>query len=133
VANSIRKSIKNVRVDDELYEDVTKIAETDHTTVVDIVDRALRMYRDMHYMENKSYVIPQEIIKTVRAELSLSDTRSANRINKLLSDIAINLYIVNHVIAAGLNFDAGQLDQLRAQAVEHLQDGQRVFQLSDFV
>lgn len=134
MANSTKKNRTNrgLLIEDELYEDIGKIAEDQNTYIVEIVDRALRMYRDAHYMETKSYVIPQEILKTVRAELDLNDQRSSNRILKLMSDMAINAYISNKIIAENLNVNDGQLEALRVEAVESIQDAQRVLQLGDF-
>lgn len=121
-----------VRIDEGLNNDISSIALEKGTTVNACITEALMMYRDAQYMEGKASVISDEILKAIQSEMQLSEQRMANRQNKLLSEMAISLFINSKALASKLGYDASDLERFRVEAVEVLKNGQTVYNLSDF-
>ena len=121
-----------VRMDEALSSDISAIAEERGTSVNNVIVEALMMYRDAKYMDGKASVLSDEILKAIRSEMQLSEQRMANRQNKLLSEIAISLFINSKALASKLGYDASDLERFRVEAVEVLKNGQTVYNLSDF-
>ena len=124
---------KTLRLEQVLNEDLTAIAEENNTSVNQIINEALKMYRDSHYLKGKASVIPEEIQAAVRAEMELISTRDMNKIRTILSSLAINVHVIQRVLAGELELSASDLVQYRQEAVEILQENNRVFDLKEFI
>ena len=66
--------------------------------------------------EESSRFLPSALVAALRSTVQGSE----NRIARLLFKLTVEISMMMHVLAAGLEIDASQLDQLRWQCVQEV-------------
>ncbi|MCL1830055.1 MAG: hypothetical protein FWG21_01340 [Oscillospiraceae bacterium] len=122
-----------LRAEEDLYEDIKRIAEDRGAPINQIMNEALKMYRDSTYLDKKSSVIPSEIKQAIRAEMELVSNRDMNKVRQILSAMAINEHVLQRVIAEELEVSHALLLQYRQEVVELLRESNRVFDLREII
>lgn len=129
-----RKTIKKTwDVDASAYSSIETIADQENCTVTQIVNEALRYYADRHYLENNATMLSSDILEAMKSTVSLLERRLDNRSNQLLSSMAIQLFIINKVLADSLDLSGDALEQYRVQAVEFLKGNNRLLDLREVI
>jgi len=124
---------RSIRIDENLYNDIARIAEERGANSTLIIKEALKMYRDKHYLEQKASVISREVQEAIKAEMELISSRDMNKVRSILSAMAINVHVLQRVIAEELNVNGIDLVNYRQEAIEVLREHNRVFDLREFV
>jgi hypothetical protein len=120
-------------VSDELYDDIRGIADKRSASINYIMVEALKLYRDYQFAENKSLIITDEVKRAIRAEMEYISSKDMNRVRSLLSSMAINMHVLQRVVAEELDLSPVDLIKFRTEAVENLKAGNRVFDLKEFI
>lgn len=129
-----KKTIKKTwDVDAAAYISIETIASQESCTVTQIVNEALRYYADRHYLENNATMLSSDILEAMKSTVSLLERRLDNRSNQLLSSMAIQLFIVNRVLADSLDLSGDALEQYRKEAVEFLKNNNRLLELREVI
>ena len=129
-----RKTVKKTwDVDASAYSSIETIADQENCTVTQIVNEALRYYADRHYLENNATMLSSDILEAMKSTVSLLERRLDNRSNQLLSSMAIQLFIINRVLADSLDLSGDALEQYRVQAVEFLKGNNRLLDLREVI
>ena len=129
-----RKTVKKTwDVDASAYSSIETIADQENCTVTQIVNEALRYYADRHYLENNATMLSSDILEAMKSTVSLLERRLDNRTNQLLSSMAIQLFIINKVLADSLDLSGDALEQYRVQAVEFLKGNNRLLDLREVI
>lgn len=122
-----------IRVEDEIIDDITKLAEEQNTSLNNTIIEALKLYRDKKYMQEKASIINSEILEMIDGQRKLLSTTINNKTNKLLSELAIQSAIQNQILCAELDVNPVQLDEYRKSAIEFLQIQNRILRLDEMV
>lgn len=129
-----RKTVKKTwDVDASAYSSIETIADQENCTVTQIVNEALRYYADRHYLENNATMLSSDILEAMKSTVSLLERRLDNRSNQLLSSMAIQLFIINKVLADSLDLSGDALEQYRKEAVEFLKNNNRLLELREVI
>ena len=120
---------KTYNLDARLVKDVEAIAQAQATSNTAVIEKAIRLYRDYIYLEEKATFLPEQIQKTFRSELAMLEQRQNVKINKLLSELAIQEGIIAQILANELDVDLEMMPVYRRRAVEALRASNRVFRL----
>ena len=128
--NSVKKTWD---IDCSTYAMIEQIASERNCSVTAIVNEAFRYYNDRYYLENKATMLPNDILEAMRSTVALLEHRLDNRANQLLSSMAIQLFIVNKLLADNLEISADGLELYRQQAVEFLKTNNRLLNLKDVI
>ena len=120
---------KTYNLDARLVKDVEAIAQAQATSNTAVIEKAIRLYRDYMYLEEKATFLPEQIQKTFRSELAMLEQRQNVKINKLLSELAIQEGIIAQILANELEVDLEMMPVYRRRAVEALRASNRVFRL----
>ena len=120
-------------VDADAYAILEAIAKSSGRKMTQVVNEALRYYADRYYLEHKATMLPTEIIDAMNSTVSLLERRLDNRSNQLLSNMAVQLFIVNRVLADSLDISAEALEQYRSQAAEFIKANNRLLELREVV
>lgn len=128
-----KNSQKTWDVDASAYSSIETIADQENCTVTQIVNEALRYYADRHYLENNATMLSSDILEAMKSTVSLLERRLDNRSNQLLSSMAIQLFIINKVLADSLDLSGDALEQYRVQAVEFLKGNNRLLDLREVI
>lgn len=123
----------HVTADDSLMSDIRKIAEDDGKSQKKIINEALSYYRDMYYCKNKATFLNENIVHIIEAMNEEMEDRINNKSNQLLSEMAIQLCIVQQILADNLEVDGEQAATFRKKAVEFLKMNQRVFYMRELI
>lgn len=121
------------RIDPDALSQIEKIAQEDNTTTTAVVNAALKYYADRYYLENKATMLPTEILNAMRSTVDLMEHRINNKSNQLLSSMAIQLYIIDRVIADNLGLTPDTLEAYRVEAVEYLRTNNRLLHLTEML
>ena len=120
---------KTYNLDARLVKDVEAIAQAQATSNTAVIEKAIRLYRDYIYLEEKATFLPEQIQKTFRSELAMLEQRQNVKINKLLSELAIQEGIIAQILANESEVDLEMMPVYRRRAVEALRASNRVFRL----
>ena len=120
---------KTYNLDARLVKDVEAIAQAQATSNTAVIEKAIRLYRDYIYLEEKATFLPEQIQKTFRSELAMLEQRQNVKINKLLSELAIQEGIIAQILANELEVDLEMIPVYRRRAVDALRASNRVFRL----
>lgn len=120
-------------VDADAYAILEAIAKSSGRKMTQVVNEALRYYADRYYLEHKATMLPTEIIDAMNSAVSLLERRLDNRANQLLSSMAVQLFIVNRVLADSLDIAPAALETYRAQAAEFIKANNRLLELREVI
>ncbi|HJB21483.1 MAG TPA: hypothetical protein H9773_07230 [Candidatus Fournierella merdavium] len=120
-------------VDADAFASLEAIAQDESRTMTQVVNEALRYYADRYYLEHKATMLPAEIIDAMNSAVSLLERRLDNRANQLLSSMAVQLFIVNRVLADSLDIAPAALETYRAQAAEFIKANNRLLELREVI
>lgn len=124
------KSIR-LRISETLLKDLDGIAEDSGKSRNDVILNACKMYRDYTYMETKASLLPEHILRSMQATITGLEERLNNKSNQLLSTMAIEIYIIEHILAAELEIEADDIISYRRDAVEVMKRNNRIFRMDE--
>ena len=122
---------RTIRMNDDLAADVSRIAKENNQSENSVVEDALKFYRDYVYMKGKATIISDEILRVQKAGLDLLEQRVNHKTNQVLSELAIQVCILEQIIAGSLQVDPLLLPDYRRRAMEFLRTNNRVFRLDE--
>lgn len=124
---------KHLRVDEELFTDIQKIAQELNTNDNQAIILALKHYRDHYYMQNKASILNEQILGIIQGSLKVCENNINNKTNKVLSELAIQTAVQNMIMAHGLEISQSQLHTFRLRALDFLKENNRVLRLDEVV
>ena len=120
-------------VDTDACTSLEEIARNENRTMTQVINEALRYYADRYYLEHKATMLPNEIMEAMQSTVNMLERRLDNRSSQLLSSMAVQLFIVNRVLADSLDISAEALEQYRSQAAEFIKGNNRLLELREVV
>lgn len=120
-----------LRIPDELYSDISHIADESKTSLNLTIEKAIKFYRDSLYMTNKACFVNEEILNIMQAKNDLLEVHLNAKTNQVLSSLAIQVAIQNQILAHSLEIDNLHLDNFRKNAIDFLKTNNRVFRLDE--
>lgn len=124
---------KTYRIDEKLVADIQNIADQNNMTDNAAVEAALKFYRDYIYMKDKATIINNEILKVNKSGLELLEQKINHKTNQVISELAVQVCILEQVIAGSLQVDPLLVPEYRRKAVEFLRTNNRVFRLDEII
>ena len=122
---------KTYRIDETLAGDVSAIAAESAKSENQVVEEALKLYRDYYYMQAKASFINEELVHILQASYRMAENSINQKTNRVLSELAIQTAIQNHILAASLDVDKVDLNNYRLRAVDFLKQNNRVLRLDE--
>ncbi len=98
-----------------------------------IVEDALRLYFDKVYMEEKATVINDELLQAVKGVAQLSEAKINAKTNQVLSSLAIEVGVMNQILAQSLQVSPLAVEQYRKNVVEFLRANNRVLRMDEVI
>lgn len=120
-----------LRADEDLINDIKKLAEEQNTSLNNTIIDALKFYRDKKYMTEKATILNREILDIIDGQRKLLSITINNKTNKLLSELAIQSAIQNQILCDELDVNSVRLDEYRKSAIEFLQIQNRILRLDE--
>lgn len=122
-----------IRIDEKLFDDIGKIAEEENQSLTFCMQQALKLYRDYYYIENKASFIFESLQELIKANTDYAIQRINNKTNQVLSEVAIQSFVQNEIIANELDVSPTALRNYRSNATDFLKSNNRVFRLDELV
>lgn len=122
---------RSIRIEDGLSEDIKQWAKAENTSESDIINRALRLYRDYCYMQDKATVINQDVLNVARSMANMAERNINYKTNKYLSELAVQQAMLNLIIAKSLDFSREDLEVFRLKALDTIKETPRVLRLDE--
>lgn len=98
-----------------------------------IVEEALQLYFDKVYMEEKATVINDELLQAVKGVAQLSEAKINAKTNQVLSSLAIEVGVMNQILAQSLQVSPLAVEQYRKNVVEFLRANNRVLRMDEVI
>ena len=124
---------RTIRVDDKLLTAVDALAAERGCSANQVIEEALKLYRDLDFTQNNATFLNEAVLRVIQAGQERLKEDINRKTNQLLSELAIQVCILNQVIGLNLQIPAGQMDSYRIAAVEHLKTKQRILRLDEVV
>ena len=122
---------KLLRYSDELAEDVKSIASELRQSENQVIETAIKFYRDYHYMNRKACFINEQILQVIQASFRMAENTINQKTNKLISELSIQSAIQNMIIAGSLEVSQKDLHTYRLRALDFLRESQRIFRMDE--
>ena len=107
----------HTRVSPEMERKISAAMEKDNCqSRNEFLEKALKFYCDYLAAEDVSEFLPPIFVHAMRGTLQCSEERIA----RLLFKLTVEISMMMHVLAAGLEIDASQLDDLRWRCVQEV-------------
>lgn len=124
---------RTIRVDDKILTAVDALAAERGCSANQVIEEALKLYRDLDFTQNNATFLNEAVLRVIQAGQERLKEDINRKTNQLLSELAIQVCILNQVIGLNLQIPAGQMDSYRIAAVEHLKTKQRILRLDEVV
>lgn len=124
---------RTIRVDDKILTAVDALTAERGCSANQVIEEALKLYRDLDFTQNNATFLNEAVLRVIQAGQERLKEDINRKTNQLLSELAIQVCILNQVIGLNLQIPAGQLDSYRIAAVEHLKTKQRILRLDEVV
>ncbi len=121
------------RLPESLVQAMDTIARQKGISRTDLITDACRMYCDLMAVQQPDSYLPQWAVQQIRGICGDLQTQLNNRSNQLLSSIAIQLTVLQLIVADSLEVSESTVREYTAQAVANLKRNNRVFQLDEFL
>lgn len=122
---------KLIRLDDNLFEDILKLADEQSTSANQVVIKALEFYRDYYYMKEKASIINENILGIIDSKNKIAERNINYKTNKVLSELAIQSCIQNQILANSLEVSDRDLNRYRLRALDFLKENNRLFRMDE--
>ena len=122
---------KTFRISEDVIKDISRIANDKHQSENQIVETALKVYRDYYYMDEKATIINEEVYSMLKGLLGVTENRINNKTNQVLSATAIELGTLTQLIADSLGASPEKLAMFRQNSVDFIKTNQRILKLSE--
>ena len=99
-----------IKLMDRLYEDDNCRSRSE------FIEKAVRFYAGYLSTQNAREYLPNVVISTLKSIVAESD----NRQNRMLFKLAVEVDILMHVLASGMEIDPATLDKLRGRCVQEV-------------
>lgn len=123
----------SIRIDEGLDGDFDRISDETGKNKTELINEAMRSYRDIYYMKNKASILNDNILAAMQNISDRMEMRLNHKTNQLLSELAIQVSIMEQVLGASIPIDGDVLSKFRQNAVEFLKTNQRVLRMDEVV
>ena len=124
---------KSYRIEETLATDITKLAGELKQSENQVVETALKMYRDYQYMQVKSSFISAELVNIIQASYRVAENGINQKTNRVLTELAVQTAIQNCILAQSLEVSKKDLHTYRLRALDYLRENNRVFKMNELV
>lgn len=123
----------SIVLSDDIKKELDRIAEERKTNQSKIVEEALNLLFDKIYMDEKATVISEELLQAMRSITRLSEAKINAKTNQVLSSLAIEVGVMNQILAQSLQVSPLAVEQYRKNVVEFLRANNRVLRMDEVV
>jgi hypothetical protein len=124
-------TIKYIRMSEVLSNDIINIANEQNKSQSQIINDALKAYRDSYYMQSKAVILNDNVINMVNAICQRFLDEVNNKANKIAYENAIQLGIIAQAMADNLSISPEQFDIYRGKSVEFFKIKKKGITLKD--
>lgn len=107
------------------------LASDEEKTRTEIVIEAVRLYRDKAGINKPGSLMPDYMMQALDGLIGSLQTTINAKSNQLLSTIAIQLFVIQRMMAENLDVDPMLVDEYTRQGVESLKRNNRVFRMQE--
>lgn len=107
------------------------LASDEEKTRTEIVIEAVRLYRDKAGINKPGSLMPDYMMQALDGLIGSLQTTINAKSNQLLSTIAIQLFVIQRMMAENLDVDPLLVDEYTRQGVESLKRNNRVFRMQE--
>ena len=118
---------------EDTKKELDRLVRERKTSQSQIIEVALRLYFDKVYMEEKATVINDELLQAVKGVAQLSEAKINAKTNQVLSSLAIEVGVMNQILAQSLQVSPLAVEQYRKNVVEFLRANNRVLRMDEVI
>lgn len=123
----------NVRLPEDVIEALETLSAAEDKSRTEIVIEAVRLYRDKVGIQKPGSLLPEYVLQAIDGMCGTLQTNLNAKSNQLLSSMAIQLFVVQRMMADNLEVEPLQIEEYTRQAVEMIRQNNRVFRMQDLL
>lgn len=120
INEKIATNLKHVAAEKKISENAT-------------IEKAIAFYCEYYYCKNEAMFLNDNLLQVIKSMTDNLDHRINSRSNQLLSELAIQLGIMQQVIANNLEVDGSQIAEYRKNTVDFIKTNQRIFRMDEII
>lgn len=124
---------KLINYDDQLAEDVKSIAVELNQNANQVIETAIKFYRDYYYQQEKATFINKEMIEIIKSTFRTAENSINQKTNRVLSELAIQAAVQNLILANSLDVKMQDLHVYRLKALDFLKENNRVLRMDEII
>lgn len=122
-----------LRTTKALSSEIDKAAALESISKNELLIKSFKLYQDYKYSKEKASFLNENILDMVRGLTDRMEMKINHKSNQLLSELCIELCIMEQVLAASIQVDIESVAEYRKNAVEFLKTNQRVFRMDEII
>lgn len=124
---------KTYRLDEQLTTDLKSIADELNQSENQVIETALRFYRDYYYQQEKATFVNKEMIEIVQSIFRTAENSINQKTNRILSELAIQAAVQNLILANSLDVKMKDLHVYRLKALDFIKENNRVLRMDEII
>lgn len=124
---------RRISIDEKLANEVKKIASETGNSENAVIEKAISQYINTYFMQNKSSFLNDNILSAMQGISDRMEMRLNHKTNQVLSELAIQVSIMEQILGNSLEVDGTVLSKFRQNAVEFLKTNQRLLRMDEVI
>lgn len=124
---------RRISIDEKLANEVKNIASETGNSENAVIQKAISQYVNAYFMENKSSFLNDNVLAAMQGISDRMEMRLNHKTNQLLSELAIQVSIIEQILGASIPVDGDVLSKFRQNAVEFIKVNQRIFRMDEVI
>lgn len=124
---------RRIAINENLAQEIKQIASETGQSENKTIETAIAFYAEHYYLKNKATFIDDGILEAMKNISDKMETRLNNKTNQVLSELAIQVSIMEQVLGASIPIDGDVLSKFRQNAVEFLKINQRILRMDEVI
>lgn len=124
---------KTFRLPEDVTTALDALSSEESRSQTEIVIDAIRLYRDKAAINQPGSLMPAYVVQAAEAVCGTLQTTLNAKSNQLISSVAIQLFVIQRIMADNLQVSMADIDEYTQQALEMLKHNNRVFRMQEFM
>lgn len=116
-------------IEPKLMEEVDAVYQKDSKSKSEFITKAIRSYLGYVELQNTQSFLPNYLLSTMKALITESDTRHS----RLMFKLAVELAMVQNLLAAEMDLDADTMQALRESCIKELRQINGILHMEDAI
>lgn len=122
-----------LRIDEKISKDMDRVAKNEGISKGDLLVKAFKFYKNYCFANTEASFLNDNILSAMQGITDRMEMRLNHKTNQVLSELAIQVSIMEQILGNSLDVDGSVLSKFRQNAVEFLKTNQRILRMDEVI